>query len=204
MLSRYSGISQIREESKEKLTDKAPLIREQFNGNNPFTLNAPRFLSEPTIGYIIADIVKRSGIYNQCKKEVSTSHGMRKFFMTECERSGMKSINVKMLLGHDIGVSGHYYRPPESDILADYMTHAADALTIDPTKRLEKENEDLKTIRAEEIEKLKSRLDAAEERNKRIEKTADEAFRFSKTLLEDFESFIKTGRHKPGVRYDFT
>ena len=30
------------------------------------------------------------------------------------------------------GVSGHYYRPAESDILEDYMTHAADALTIDP------------------------------------------------------------------------
>jgi hypothetical protein len=57
--------------------------------------------------------------------------------MTECERCGMKSINVKMLLGHDIGISGHYYRPSESDVLEDYMTHAADALTIDPTKRLE-------------------------------------------------------------------
>ena len=56
-----------------KLIDKAPLIREQFNGNNPFTINAPRFLSEVPIGYIISEIVKRSGVYTQCKKEVHTS-----------------------------------------------------------------------------------------------------------------------------------
>ena len=72
--------------------------------------------------------------------------------MTQCERSGMKSINVKMLLGHGIGVSGHYYRPAESDILEDYMTHAAaDALTIDPTQRLQQENQDLKTTQDREI-----------------------------------------------------
>ncbi len=69
------------------------------------------------------------------------SHGFRKFFFSECEKSGMKSINVKMLMGHNIGVSGHYYRPSESDLLEDYMTHAADALTIDDTQRLRQQIE---------------------------------------------------------------
>ena len=61
----------------------------------------------------------------------------------------MKSINVEMLLGHDIGVSGHFYRPAESDILEDYMTYAADALTIDPTQRLKQENAELKKTQSD-------------------------------------------------------
>ena len=66
------------------------------------------------------------------------SHAFRKGFKSICEQSGMKSINVEMLMGHNIGVSGHYYRPAEADILEDYMTHASDALTIDPNQRLQK------------------------------------------------------------------
>ena len=72
--------------------------------------------------YIIKQVVQRSGVYNQSKREVHLSHGMRKFFMTQCERAGMKSLNVEMLLGHNVGLAGHYYRPAESDLLEDYMT----------------------------------------------------------------------------------
>ena len=54
-------------------------------------------------------------------------------------------------MGHDIGVSGHYYRPAESDILEDYMTHAVDALTISSEHRLKIRNEELETGQAQEI-----------------------------------------------------
>ena len=35
-------------------------------------------------------------------------------------------------------------RPKDAEVIQDYIMHAADALTIDPTKKLEKENQDLK------------------------------------------------------------
>jgi hypothetical protein len=108
-----------------------------------------------------------------------------------------------MLMGHHIRLDT-YIKPTPLQVIQDYVTHAAEALTIDPSQRLKQENQDLKTIQANEIEKLKSRLTEAEERNKRVEKNADDAIRLTKTLLEDFESFIKTGHHKPGIRYDFT
>jgi hypothetical protein len=63
----------------------------------------------------------------------------------------MKSINVEMLMGHDIGVSGHYYRPVEADLLQDYMK-AVDSLTIDPTQRLQKEVEQLQTLEAQHMQ----------------------------------------------------
>lgn len=36
----------------EELKDKSPLIREQFNPDNPFTINSPRSVSEKTIEYM--------------------------------------------------------------------------------------------------------------------------------------------------------
>ena len=74
--------------------------------------------------------------------------------MTECERSGIKSINVKMLMGHSIEVENSYYKPTDDDLLNDYMTHAADALTIDPTQRLKQENAELRKTQSDYLAEL--------------------------------------------------
>jgi integrase len=152
-----------RKRSGEQIHSGSPLIREQFNKDNPFTINAPRFLSEKGIEHLIENILKRSGARN---KEVHLSHGFRKFFMTSCEKSGMKSINVKMLMGHNIGVSGHYYEPSESDLLEDYLIHGSNQLTMDPTKRLQTRVKELETGQAQEIAQIKSRYDTLEAKYK--------------------------------------
>ena len=148
----------------EKLTDKSPLIREQFNVNNPFTINSPKSITWKGIEYIIDQTLKRSGVRKP--GVVHMSHGLRKFFLTKCEGTSMKSINVKILLGHEIGVSGHYYRPAESDLLEDYMIHAADALTISDEHRLKDQIQQLETKHSEEwgaleedVKELKQLLD---------------------------------------------
>lgn len=58
----------------------------------------------------------------------------------------MKSINVELLLGHNIGLSNSYYMPSENELLEDYLK-AVDSLTINKTnnnKKLEKEIEALR------------------------------------------------------------
>jgi integrase len=95
------------------------------------------------------------------RHEFKTVHGFRKFFKTTCEKV-MKSINVELLLGHNIGLSNSYYRSSENELLEDYLK-AVDSLTIIKVtnKKLEKEIEDLKeknqnneyTIRAKLQEK---------------------------------------------------
>ena len=92
-------------------------------------------MSDVSVKKAVDGVLKKSGVKT---KEAMRSHAFRKGFKSICEQSGMKSINVEMLMGHNIGVSGHYYRPAEADILEDYMTHASDALTIDPNQRLQK------------------------------------------------------------------
>jgi hypothetical protein len=61
------------------------------------------------------------------RHEFKTVHGFRKFFKTHSEQV-MKSINVEILMGHTIGVSDSYYKPPETEILEDYLK-ATDVLT---------------------------------------------------------------------------
>ena len=133
----------------EELKDKSALFRKHFNKEDHFIINVPKPLSDVSVKKAVDGVLKKSGVKT---KEAMRSHAFRKGFKSICEQSGMKSINVEMLMGHNIGVSGHYYRPAEADILEDYMTHASDALTIDPNQRLQKKVQELETGQAQEIE----------------------------------------------------
>jgi len=75
-------------------------------------------------------------------------HGFRKYFKTRAEQSGIKPINVEILMGHSVGISDCYYRPTETEIIQDYLK-AADALTISEEKQLRHEVERLKVENAE-------------------------------------------------------
>lgn len=132
----------------EELKDKSPLIREQFNIDNPFTANAPKFLSPRMMFRIIEDVLKRSGV-NQVKvgndrRDVMTSHGFRKFFINQCNKASLGYTTWKHLAGHKLAhTDASYIRTTEEDILAEYIK-AIPLLTIDPNQRLKKENEELK------------------------------------------------------------
>jgi integrase len=154
-----------RRRSGEQLNDKSPLIREQFNAANPFTINSPRFMSEGGIEYMITHALEIAGVRKP--REVHMSHGFRKFFETQCESSPIKSVRVDQLMSHDIGVKKHYLKPRESELLEEYLK-AVDALTIDPKNRLEQENQVLKIKQAERIAIL-------EEEMQRNKKTVDHA-----------------------------
>lgn len=66
------------------------------------------------------------------RHEWKAAHGFRKFFKTRSEQV-MKPINVEITMGHDIGISGCYYKPTEKEVLEDYLK-AIDLLTINNTR----------------------------------------------------------------------
>jgi integrase len=141
-----------RERCHEQLNEKAPLIREQFNKDNPFTVNVPKFVTDKAIEYLIEQVLTRSGVRKP--RVVHLSHGMRKYFVSTCESSPMKSLHVSMLSGHTTGIKQPYYFPKDSVVLDDFMTNAQDALTIDPTHRLKQENEELKKNQSDYLAEL--------------------------------------------------
>jgi integrase len=72
------------------------------------------------------------------RHEFQADHGFRKWFKTRCELSGTKSITIKKLMGHSIGISDSYLRVTESELLDQYLS-AIDFLTIEETYKLEKQ-----------------------------------------------------------------
>lgn len=145
-----------RTDKGEILQNDTPLIRDLK------TLNVRNVkpLTSYNIRYTVGKIVEKSGVKHsfQFTGEAKRSKGFRKFYKTKAESSGMKSIHVELTHGHSIGVSEHYYRPTESDVLEDYMTHAADALTISSENRLKTKVQQLEGQQTEEITSLKERV----------------------------------------------
>jgi hypothetical protein len=89
---------------------------------------------------IIKKLDKENG--DGTRHEFKMMHGFRKAFKTICENAGMKSINIELLLGHNIGVSGSYYKPTEKEVLQDYLK-AVDFLTISDENKLSKKIKEL-------------------------------------------------------------
>jgi len=93
-------------------------------------------------------------------KDVQRLHGFRKFFTKQLVDSKVGPEIREMILGHNIGLAGAYYKPTEEELLLEYGK-AIDLLTIDPANRL------LKKIKKYEIEdeektQMRNRLYAIE------------------------------------------
>ena len=77
------------------------------------------------------------------RHEFQTDHGYRKWYKTQCELAGMKSINIEKLMGHSLGMSTNgYYHATSDEILKDYLK-AVPFLTISSENRLQKQMEDV-------------------------------------------------------------
>jgi len=124
----------------EKLSDSSFLVREQFDIRDKFAISRATGIGRNTLQWKLGDIAKRSNVKT---KEVPTAHGFRKFFTTQLIKSNVKAEARLMLEGHSTGITDHYWRPSEDDLYYEYEK-AENNLIIDPSQRLEKENEILK------------------------------------------------------------
>lgn len=147
---------QERRDKGELLQNDSPLIRDLKLLN----IKKVKPLTGYNVKYIVGRIVERSGVKSmfQFTGEAKRSKGLRKFYKTTAELAGMKPINVELTHGHSIGISDHYFRPQDSQVLEDYMTHAADALTISSEHRLRKQIKELEFKHSEEWEQLKAQM----------------------------------------------
>lgn len=140
----------------EELKDKSPLIRDKFSMDNYF--KAPKFLSTRAMSLLFEEALKKAGVnqvkVGQKKREVMRSHGFRKFFITQCDRSGMSFTVREYLSGHKLpNQDPSYIRTSEEDRLAEYVK-AIPLLTIDPTQLLKQENQELKKNQSDYLAEL--------------------------------------------------
>jgi hypothetical protein len=148
-----------RESHGEKITGDSWLMRDlwqttEMNYGAKFGIASyPKQLSSLGIKSLLERALKAQSLVkplnkenNERRREWKGAHGLRKFYQTTAERV-MKSINVEITMGHNIGVTASYYKPSEKEILEDYLkamdllTIHSDSLTLKKQfKKLEEEN----------------------------------------------------------------
>jgi hypothetical protein len=103
------------------------------------------------------------------RHEYKAAHGFRKFYKTRSEQV-MRPLNVEITLGHDIGLSGSYYKPTEKEVLEDYLK-AVDLLTINNNQKvLEKQIIELKENSKDNEYIIKAKLQEKDEQIQELKK----------------------------------
>jgi long-subunit acyl-CoA synthetase (AMP-forming) len=102
----------------------------------------------------------------------------------------MKSLNVEILMGHDIGISKPYYKPSEQELLQDYLK-AVDLLTIhNSNSKLEKQVKELKEKSKDDDDLIKAKL---QEKDNQLQTLMKKQEQFEQLI----QSLIDSGNLKP-------
>ena len=129
----------------EKFKDSNPLVRNHISIDNPFTAETARLIGVRAIQLVVKDLLNEAGLVYD-KREVMSSHGFRKFFITNLDRAGVLWSTREYLAGHKLpGQDASYVRATEEDRLLEYVK-ALNLLTISSEAKLRqqiknKENE---------------------------------------------------------------
>jgi hypothetical protein len=126
-----------RKDCGENIDEKSWVMRNIWNtkqGCNRGLVDDPKKLQSSGIKRLMEDSLWTQGLRKKLepgkrRHEFQTDHGFRKWFQTRCEISGMKPINIQVLMGHSTGISDSYYRATASELVQDYLK-AIDYLTI--------------------------------------------------------------------------
>ena len=101
-------------------------MRPEENSISRKLVNIPEKLNSIGIKRLVERALWTQGLRTKLtngkrRHEFQADHGLRKFFKTRCELSGMKPINIEILMGHSVGISDSYYRATEKELLEDYL-----------------------------------------------------------------------------------
>lgn len=134
-----------RKRNGETITNKSPLLRNQFNSNSP-TINKN---NEPKVVKSFANVIHRITIRagvrtkshdKQMRHEKMLDHAFRKFANSRMVEAGVDFDTKEFMQGHKTtrGLDIHYSRIPVTKRLDEYMK-AIELLTISPENRLRKQ-----------------------------------------------------------------
>ncbi len=173
-----------RSEAGEEITGESWLMRNMWQttefiyGAKWGLVKYPKKLESIGIKSLIERAIKSQGIIkkplveNEKRREWKSVHGYRKFFKSHAEQA-MKPIHVEMLLGHNIGLSGSYYKPTEKQILEDYV-NAIEILTINKENLLSKQIQQIKQNSKENEYTIKGKLLEKDEEMKEMKEQINE------------------------------
>jgi hypothetical protein len=128
-----------RKQNGENITGESWLMRDIWAFKYNLGAGNPQRLSTFGVKKLVNRALWEQGLRHPLnggrRHEWKANHGFRKFYKTRAEQAGMGPVNVETLMAHSTGMSDHYYRPTEHDLLKDYLK-AVDNLTIDNTRQM--------------------------------------------------------------------
>ena len=184
----YDGNEEVEEvwykADEAHLDPDAPLIREDFDRNDPFAAKYPRRISDHQISDIIRIAAEAAGVREPNegtpfkRHKVMLTHGFRKLFKKRCRQAKVDAISLERLLGHKNGNSRDgvtklmmTYDPEDWTEMQEEFEKAIPNLTITKDAMIQAELEQAQAQLKEvpKIEQLQSQLKEAEESKKRLE-----------------------------------
>ena len=160
----------------------APLIRRQFDINDLLQVRQPQPMNLKGIMYILDAHLIKCGIKvrehptvpqssGKIRKSAALSKGFRKRTISLFIEAGLNHEIRELLCDHATGLDASYFRPSEKQVFEEYMK-AEPYLTIDPSLRLQQENETLKSEKSEGD----ARFDKMQEQINRLLKNIDNQY----------------------------
>ena len=147
--------------------EDSPLVRLQFDINDLLQVRYPKKVTLSTLRTALTNQVVRSGLrevehptapqsLKRIRKSVSLSNGFRKHVISIFIECGLQHEIRELIVNHDTHLDRSYFRPSEDQVLKEYLK-AESYLTIDPSMKLQQENQILK-IKADQFDILNERL----------------------------------------------
>jgi hypothetical protein len=161
----------------ESITGESWLMRDIWAFKYSLGAGNPQRLSTFGVKKLVNGALWEQGLRHPLdggrRHEWKANHGFSKFYKTRSEQAGM--VNVETLMAHSTGISDHYYRPTEHDLLKDYLK-AVDNLTIDNTRQMviKEVSENQQALAAQmeckdkEIQELRDKMTRMEESQLKI------------------------------------
>jgi hypothetical protein len=157
---------QYRKDSGEEINGNSWIMRQLWDTKKGYyhhgTIKNPEKLKSSGIKRLMEDALWTQGIRKKSdlkrhRYEFQTNHGLRKWFKTQCKLSGMKSINIEVLMSHSIGISDSYYKITEDELLREYLK-ASDFLTVSNKNLLQKQYEQIQLQNQNDIKIVEGKL----------------------------------------------
>ena len=129
-----------RERQGEKISQDAPLFRQQFDVKDLLAVNNPKSMDKRVLADLIRQKIHRSGLMTitpltegkkpgKKRNSIKRAHGFRKFLITTMVNARINETVINKLTGHSTGNQRAYYKPQLCHLLDEYLK-CVDDLTI--------------------------------------------------------------------------
>ena len=173
-----------RERYGEKITDKSPLIREQFDKRDSLSIKHPKPITDKLLIATLTILLESVGIRERVtlsegqkpstvRSNIPLCNGFRRFFTSQLIHSNCNDLKRYLMEGHALRYNDPSYAHVSETLEAEYLK-AISNLTINPENRLNIEVKELKEKQSEiDLVKLELHQFKVEVRAKEKERRDD-------------------------------